>query len=149
MVNGNCYSISGVNGPCTHDAQCQEPGNQLFCQRGFCQYRTYRNPTDTVYPTCQVAGMQPEIVNGEVKNCLLQFCGTGYRCEYNRNFNGGQYICCGSSTSSLFGIVKMHPVTRTPLQCYAVNSCTFVDYPHCVFSNRYGYNVCCSKKNCV
>uniref|UniRef100_A0A1I8AMB4 Uncharacterized protein n=1 Tax=Steinernema glaseri TaxID=37863 RepID=A0A1I8AMB4_9BILA len=22
--------------------------------------------------------MQPEVVNGEVKNCLLQFCGTGY-----------------------------------------------------------------------
>ncbi|KAK0411102.1 hypothetical protein QR680_005483 [Steinernema hermaphroditum] len=132
---GNCYSISGVNGPCIYDAQCQEPGNnQLFCQRGFCQYRT------SGYATCQVARMQPEIVNGIVKNCLREYCSSGYRCEYNRNFNGGQYICCGSSSSAFFGVVKMYPGTSMPLQCHAVNSCTFVDFPHCVFSSRYGYN---------
>ncbi|TKR83080.1 hypothetical protein L596_016731 [Steinernema carpocapsae] len=145
FINQQCLSIAGVNGPCFYDLQCQEPGNSLlFCSNGFCQYRSGGNGL----PVCQAPGMQPEIVNGVAKNCLQQYCSAGYQCEYNRNYRGGQYICCGSSNSGFYGAIKMYPGMNKPLQCFAINSCTFVDYPHCVFSQRYGHNVCCSKKNC-
>lgn len=44
----------------------------------------------------------------------------------------------------------MYPgYTNLPLKCHAVNSCTFVDYPYCTYSESYRHKVCCTKPQCL
>uniref|UniRef100_A0A0N5BRZ3 CC domain-containing protein n=1 Tax=Strongyloides papillosus TaxID=174720 RepID=A0A0N5BRZ3_STREA len=156
QINGKCYMKVSQGGPCLYNEQCYTSSNiAMLCQSGTCQ-QSNLNPGIgggvTPVGVCQVSGAVPEIVNGAYKNCLYTSCSPGYRCEYNTVVNGGQYICCGTSTTSpgsgVYGQVKMYLNYNIPLDCRNLNSCTFTDYPFCVNSARYGHKVCCSTQYC-
>lgn len=105
-------------------------------------------------PAAEVEQISSNNIMGAVnipKDCLWQQCSAGFHCEYNGLYKGGQYICCGSSfTNPIFGRPKMYPgYANLPLQCTAINSCTFVDFPFCVMSESYRHKVCCSKPQCL
>ena len=53
------------------------------------------------------------------------------------------------SENETLGQIKMYLNTKLPLKCTAINSCLFVDYPNCAYSQLYGHNVCCSTKQCL
>uniref|UniRef100_A0A0N4ZYJ1 CC domain-containing protein n=1 Tax=Parastrongyloides trichosuri TaxID=131310 RepID=A0A0N4ZYJ1_PARTI len=158
QINGKCYMKVSQGGACLYNEQCYTTNNiAMLCQSGTCQQSSL-NPGigGGVSPNgiCQVSGATPEMVNGSYKNCLYTTCSSGYRCEYNTVVNGGQYICCGTSSvggigNGVYGQVKMYLNYNIPLDCRNLNSCTFTDYPYCVNSATYGHKVCCSTQYCA
>ncbi|KAI6229752.1 EB domain and Cysteine-rich repeat-containing protein [Aphelenchoides fujianensis] len=143
-----CYLIASLGQPCVFDQQCRTDrlGGGAACVGGFCQPNGGGgwNPRP---PTCRNPSANVEIFGGAPKNCISQSCSPGYHCEYNAAIY--QYICCGGS-SGQYGEIKQYPgYTNLPLQCSGINSCTFVDFPYCVFSRSYNHNVCCSKQECL
>uniref|UniRef100_A0A7E4VPN0 CC domain-containing protein n=1 Tax=Panagrellus redivivus TaxID=6233 RepID=A0A7E4VPN0_PANRE len=147
-INGQCYQTAQPGGTCQFNSQCIDLHalRPMYCANGICQWVNNGNPT------CKTPSAVTERINGVIKNCLYQDCSTGYRCEYNANFNNGQYICCSTggtgNGANPIGQPKFYLGSQMPLQCRAVNACTFVDYPNCVYSQRYGYQVCCSTRYC-
>uniref|UniRef100_A0AC34QJ67 EB domain-containing protein n=1 Tax=Panagrolaimus sp. JU765 TaxID=591449 RepID=A0AC34QJ67_9BILA len=121
----------------------------MQCNGGICRWLT----NDQAF--CRNPNAPIERINGVIKNCLYQDCSFGYQCEYNAAFNQGQYICCGTAyyddgnNGNELGQPKYNLGQRTPLECRAINACTYVDYPHCVYSQTWGYKVCCSTKHCA
>ncbi|KAE9548554.1 hypothetical protein FO519_008236 [Halicephalobus sp. NKZ332] len=148
QINGQCWPTSLPGGTCQYDLQCTDPyaNRPMICSGGICRWVTNANPT------CRSQNAPVERINGVVKNCLYQNCSSNYQCEYNAVFNRGQYICCGSpflddgNNGNDLGQPKFNIGQRKPLECHAINACTYVDYPHCVDSRRYGYKVCSMEK---
>uniref|UniRef100_A0A0M3IB05 EB domain-containing protein n=1 Tax=Ascaris lumbricoides TaxID=6252 RepID=A0A0M3IB05_ASCLU len=141
ITNGvvkNCY-----NEPCAVGYFCEFNAN---FNNG--QYICCGSDANDIYATCRQSNAKVEITNGVVKNCYNEPCAVGYFCEFNANFNNGQYICCGSDANDIYGIIRMLPGTDKPLECSTANSCTYVNTPNCVMSPRYGYKVCCSTMIC-
>uniref|UniRef100_A0A914C6N2 EB domain-containing protein n=1 Tax=Acrobeloides nanus TaxID=290746 RepID=A0A914C6N2_9BILA len=149
QINNQCYPIACVGQSCVYDEQCQDPyGTPLYCGNGICQYEF--NNGNNGCNNCEICrnGATPETNGNGFKNCLYQSCSSGYQCEYNNN--QAQYICCGySGSNGNYGQIKMYLNTKLPLKCTAINSCLFVDYPNCAYSQLYGHNVCCSTKQCL
>ncbi|KHN85209.1 hypothetical protein Tcan_04155 [Toxocara canis] len=153
-VQGSCFRKVSYGFQCEHVEQCVYEG--AICRDGLCRCaagfvfdNTKCLPQITPGPaSCQQPNATVEIVNGVVKNCLYEPCKVGFFCEYNANFNNGQHICCGNDANDIYGVVRMLPGTDKPLECSAVNSCTYVHTPNCVMSPRYGYKVCCSTMIC-
>uniref|UniRef100_A0A915AEE0 EB domain-containing protein n=1 Tax=Parascaris univalens TaxID=6257 RepID=A0A915AEE0_PARUN len=151
-VGGSCYRKVSYGFQCEHAEQCNYDGGVCSdglcrCANGFLFDNTKCLPQITT-ATCRQPNAKVEIINGVVKNCYNEPCAVGYFCEFNENFNNGQYICCGSDANDIYGIIRLLPGTDKPLECSTENSCTYVNTPNCVMSPRYGYKVCCSTMIC-
>ncbi|KAI6213589.1 EB domain and Cysteine-rich repeat-containing protein [Aphelenchoides besseyi] len=149
QINNQCYSMANINEPCIFDQQCRPSrldSGGTACIGGYCQ-PTGPRARDPKAATCRNPSAHAEVYGSTPKNCISQSCSPGYHCEYNSAIL--QYICCGGSNGQ-YGEIKMYPgYSNLPLQCTGINSCTFVDFPYCVFSQSYNHNVCCSKQECL
>lgn len=158
-INNQCYPAVDIGKTCTYDQQCQprfSDGN-MACINGICQPTGPRDQSGSsssflhrhrfVSVACRNPAASVEMVGLVPKNCVTSLCGAGFYCEYNSAIL--QYICCGGDSNGPFGNIKMYPGhTNLPLQCNGINSCTFVDYPNCIYSPSYKHNVCCSTYQC-
>ncbi|CAD5231411.1 unnamed protein product [Bursaphelenchus xylophilus] len=149
LINNQCLPRAGLGEKCMYDEQCRS--NNLMdsgfrCTNGIC----VRNNGWTPRPRtaqCRNPSAVVEMSGLTAKNCISQTCSSGYHCEYSPTIL--QYICCGPVNGE-FGDIKMYPGhSNLPLQCSGINSCTFVDFPYCVYSQSYRHNVCCSKPECI
>ncbi|KHN82867.1 hypothetical protein Tcan_11646 [Toxocara canis] len=146
----------GNGAPCLNDYGCSLQANGYRCYSGTCCIVS--NTGDTVTPVCRAPNEAAEMQNGRPKNCLYTSCSIGYTCEFSYAYNGGQYLCCGKPSSlpivqqqppTIYGVVQIYPSTGAPVQCNTFNSClAFNDTPNCVYSSRFGIEVCCSTLNC-
>ena len=144
-----------------YDLQCRARAGDLpmLCANFVCRYTGSGatgfpvgwEPTTAEQPKCRNPSAEVEVISGIPKDCIYQRCSPGYHCEWNNVYKGGQYICCGISPQNpVYGQPKMYPgYANLPLQCTALNSCTFVDFPYCVWSDSYRHRVCCSKPQCI
>uniref|UniRef100_A0A914LEE0 EB domain-containing protein n=1 Tax=Meloidogyne incognita TaxID=6306 RepID=A0A914LEE0_MELIC len=164
MLNGQCLPLVGVGERCMYDLQCRtRPGDHPLICRNFACYFIGTNVgagypfvweprgAQLSFPKCRNPSADVEVSGGIPIDCVYKKCSPGYHCEYNNLYKGGQYICCGISPENpIYGQAKMYPgYTNLPLQCTAINSCTFVDFPYCVWSESYRHKVCCSRPQCI
>ncbi|CAJ0582888.1 unnamed protein product, partial [Mesorhabditis spiculigera] len=142
-IAGVCYPLSSEGHECTYSTQCQP--NHLICRDGICSDSTVGEPD------CLNPEHEAEKMNGYVKSCLEERCSPGYKCEYHPLYLGGDYICCGKRSDEYnydYGVVRVYPGTKLPLECFSATACKWADTPNCIFSERHGHNVCCSTYNC-
>ncbi|KAI1705966.1 EB module domain-containing protein [Ditylenchus destructor] len=140
-INSQCLPLATAGEPCLYDLQCRSPfpDRGMYCGNFVCKFASgfdWRlNANELGFPTCRNPSSEVELINSIPKDCIYQRCSPGFHCEYNSVYKGQP---------------KMYPgYTNLPLQCTAINSCTFVDYPYCVYSESYRHKVCCSKPQCL
>ncbi|KAI6189874.1 EB domain and Cysteine-rich repeat-containing protein [Aphelenchoides bicaudatus] len=150
-INNQCYLIANLGDSCVYDQQCRSKVlvGTVACINGVCQQVGQNGGrTRDQGIRCTNPAATPELLGTVPKNCISSLCSAGYHCEYNNYLN--QYICCGGSLNGPYGQIKMYPgSSNLPLQCNGINSCTFVDFPNCVYSSTYKYSVCCSQNQCL
>uniref|UniRef100_A0AC35TWX5 Prion-like-(Q/N-rich) domain-bearing protein 25 n=1 Tax=Rhabditophanes sp. KR3021 TaxID=114890 RepID=A0AC35TWX5_9BILA len=99
-INGQCYMRVSLNNACIYNQQCNYNDRNINCNNGVCTRGNNNGGNNGGNGVCQANGAMAEMIgNNQYKNCLNTQCSNGYRCEYSSRVNGGQYICCGSSTN--------------------------------------------------
>ncbi|CAD5223788.1 unnamed protein product [Bursaphelenchus okinawaensis] len=148
LINNQCLQRAGLGERCMYDEQCEGTftDSGYKCQNGICTRVNGWTPQPRP-AQCRNPNARVEMSGSTPKNCISQTCSNGFHCEYSPSIL--QYICCGPIDGES-GEIKMYPgYSNLPLQCFGINSCTFVDYPYCVYSQSYRHNVCCSKPDCI